>query len=91
MKDRLVIYDEETKKISYENGISPSEIFKIDDSNLFFITKFKNDAIEVRNYALYSLNNFSIKWELKLGYKQLSLNKELGILWVDDYKNKGNK
>lgn len=87
MKDRMMIYDEISNSLLYENDISPSIIKKINNHTLLFITQFKNEQIEVRNYAFYSIQSFNIIWEIKRGFKELFYDEEKGILWVDDYSN----
>lgn len=87
MKDRMMIYDEKSSSLFYENDISPTIIKKINNHTILFITQFKNERIEVRNYAFYSIHSFNIIWEIKKGYKELFYDQEKGILWVDDYSN----
>lgn len=87
MKDRMTIYDKKSNSLLYENDISPSILKKINNHTILFITQFRNEQIEVRNYAFYSIQSFNIIWEIKRGYKELFYEQEKGILWVDDYAN----
>lgn len=88
MKDRMLIYDENNKYLLSENNISPSEIQKIDNQNLLFITRIKNEKDGIVNYAMFSLTEFRIVWELKNSYKDIAILQEEKLLWVHNYINK---
>ena len=86
MLDRLLIYDNFNKSIFTEN-VFPSDIIKIDKYHLLFITKYFKNGDELSTYAIYSLKNFQIVFELDNDYKQILLNEEDGILWINNESN----
>jgi hypothetical protein len=83
MLDRLLIYDKLNNNIFTEN-IFPSDIIKIDKDHLLFITKYFKNGDERSTYAIYSLKNFQIVFELDNDYKQILISEEDGILWINN-------
>lgn len=82
MKDRMFIYDEIEKVTFLENKLSPSEICKIDNNHLLFITHKGIGVNQRSNFAIFSLENFSIISELVDDFIEISFNKENNFLWV---------
>ncbi len=87
MKDRLLIYHKETKELFTEN-IFPSEIYKIDNSNLLFITKYIKNEEECATYAIYSLNTFQVEFELNKDHRQIVFNEDDCLLWINDVEER---
>ena len=85
MKDRMLIFDENNKYLLPENNISPSDLRKIDSQNILFKTRLKNKKDEIVNYAIFSLTEFRIIWELKNDYKEILLLPDEKLLWVHNF------
>lgn len=80
MMDRLRIYDEKTKILYEENGISPTEIFRFSTSHVIFRTeRGGNDLV---NYALYNLSNLTIECEITSKYKDVYVNVDNNTFWL---------
>ena len=91
MKDRLFIYDEannNNEELFLENHISPTDIKKIDNNYLLFITNIKNINDEIVLYAIYSIKELKIVWELRESHKAISLFMEEKLLWVYNFLEK---
>lgn len=88
MKDRMFIYDEIKKTTFLENKLSPSEIYKIDNKHLLFITHKGDDENKKSNFALFSLESFSIISELLNDFIEISYNQETNFLYAFEQNNK---
>lgn len=83
MKDRMFIYDEIEKVTFLENKLSPSEICKIDNSHLLFITHKGIGENKRSNFAVFSLENFSIISELILDdFVEIIFEPKNSFLWI---------
>lgn len=89
MKDRMFIYDE-IKKVNFlENKLSPSEIFKIDNKHLLFITHKGTEKEKRSNIAIFSLNTFSLISELILDdFVEIIFEPKNSFLWIYAPNNK---
>ncbi len=85
MKDRMLIYDEANGRLLTENNISPTEMIKIDLKHILFRTELKSSAGIIENFALYSLAEFRIIWELKNNYKEILFLGDENLLWVHNF------
>jgi hypothetical protein len=86
MKDRLLLYDEEMKVLLTENHYSPSEIYKINNSNFLFVTKLGSETDGLVNLGVYSIDSFSLVAELLNDYREIVILPELNRIWLHDFK-----
>lgn len=82
MRDRMLIMDEVRELLLTENAFSPNIVHKISGKNILFTTKFKYYDIEVRNYGIYSFNDFKITWEIKGVSREIIYLNESQVLWL---------
>ena len=87
MKDRMFIYDEIKKATYLENKLSPSEIYKIDNKHLLFITHKGIGENKKSNFAIFSLESFNIISELTDDFIEISYNKESNFLLAFEQNN----
>ena len=82
MEDRLKIYDEKKKQFYDANEISPSDIFRFSQTRIILRTESgDNDFVK---YALYNLENIDIESEITSSYKDIYINIEKNIFWLED-------
>jgi len=87
MNDRLLIYDENRALLLTENDLSPTDIKKVNQSNLLFITNIGNEKSGIVNLGLYDLGNFEIVGELLNQYKEVQLLPDQNKVWLEDISN----
>lgn len=88
MKDRLLLYNEKNKIMLIENNYSPSEIYKIDNSNFLFVTKVGNSTNGITNLGIYNIETFSLVGELINNYKEIKILPESNKVWLYNIKSK---
>jgi hypothetical protein len=91
MKDRMFIYDEIKKTTYLENKLSPSEICKIDNKHLLFITHKGIGKDKRTNFAIFSLESFSIISELVDNFIEIYYDEKSNFLLVFEKKSNSIK
>lgn len=84
MNDRLLLYDEKRALSFTENDLSPTDIKKVNQNNLLFITKIGNEKTGIVNLGLYDLGNFEIVGELLNQFKEVLLLPDDNKVWLED-------
>jgi hypothetical protein len=87
MKDRLLLYDEKKKILLTENHYSPTEIYKINETNFLFVTKVGNSASGIINLGIYNTENFSIVGELLNDYREIKILTDNNKAWLYNIKS----
>jgi hypothetical protein len=84
MRDRMLIFQEDTHSLLEEN-IRPTSITKLDASHLLFQTEIGNDPeskLLITNIGIYSLDSLSIKAELLDHYSLIWLDTARQRIWL---------
>ncbi|MBX0335540.1 hypothetical protein K3G39_20100 [Pontibacter sp. HSC-14F20] len=84
MKDKMLLFDEKTNTILTENDISPTDIRKIDDQHVLFITKIGNNESGIWNFGIFDTDKLSIKSELLSKYQVVVHNSLANKIWLYD-------
>jgi hypothetical protein len=88
MKDRLLLYDEKKKILLTENHYSPTEIYKINETNFLFVTKVGNSASGIINLGIYNSENFLIVGEILNDYREIKILADNNKAWLYNIKSK---
>lgn len=81
MKDRLFILDENRNEFYCENGISPSEIRKVNKRCVLFVTNKIDGTI---NYGLFSIDTLTLIGECLNDFQELLFMPEHNRIWCID-------
>lgn len=81
MKDRVIFRNDNLKLLFEENYFSPTEISCVDSNLLLFKTKLIGKESHITNFALYSVRQLRVIWELQENYQEILLFNN-DVLWV---------
>ena len=84
MRDRMLIFQEDTNNL-WEENISPSSIIRLDEKHLLFQTEIGADpktGLLITNLGIYSIDSLSIEAELLDAYSLIWLDATRNRIWL---------
>lgn len=87
MKDRLLLYNEKTNTLLTENGISPTDIRKVDEDTLLFTTKIGSNKDFRNNYGLFCTKSLAVIDELLNDFREICTDEARNLLWLYNIKS----